>query len=57
MENLWSRWSQCKDCPFECGNDLAEGLSDDFETVIFRHEYQCGAGENCDTDIKCDRYK
>lgn len=54
---LWGRWVQCKDCPFECGSDEAKYLAEDNETIVYRHEYECGAGENCDTDIVCNRYK
>ena len=52
---LWGRWAQCEDCPFECGKDEPVGLREDNEALIYEHIFECGAGENCDTDLICNR--
>ncbi len=55
MENLWSRWEQCKSCFKECGWDDPIGIEEDGETV-FEHFYECSEGEICDTDVRCTKY-
>ena len=56
MENLWSRWEQCKTCKRECGWSEPVGIEEN-EEPIFEHFYECSAREVCDTDLFCDKYE
>lgn len=52
---LWERWNQCKSCYYEKGLNEVVGIDQDGE-VLQEHCYECGIGENCDSDFKCEKF-
>ena len=53
--DLWERWSQCKSCYYEHGLNEVVGIDNDGK-ILQEYRYECSAGENCDSDFKCNKF-